>query len=135
MAKTKVKIDFSDIRDYEKRLRKEVKESENRTKIGLLKAVTLVHREAVNNTKAGVKYFDGIYNTGNLRRALSFDLISPVAGQVFISKGLDYPKFVEYGTRRMRAKPFLTPAVYENIKAIEDIFTKLINETIKKLSK
>lgn len=129
----KLKIDFSDIRKFEAKLRKEVANSENNLKIGLLKCVTLVHREAVNNTREGVLYLDGVHEKGNLRRALSFDVPSIKYGEVFISKGLDYPKFVEMGTRRMRAKPFLTPAVKNNIGKIKDILGRQVEVTLNNL--
>ena len=131
----KLKIDFSDIRDFEKKLRKEVVETENTLKIGLLKAVTLVQREAVNNTRAGVLYLDGVYEVGNLRRALTFDVPTSQYGRVFISKGLDYPKFVERGTRRMRAKPFLSPALTNNISKIKDILNTALAKTVTNLKK
>lgn len=135
MAKSNLKIDFSEIKDFERRLLKSIKESEKQEKYALLKATTLVHREAVNNTKAGVKYSDGVYETGNLRRALSFDIPSPKYGQVFISKGLKYPKFVEQGTRNMRAKPFLMPALTENWKEIRKIWQDYIKSTLKVVKK
>ena len=135
MANKKFKIDFIDVRQFEKKLRNETKDTQNNLNIGLLKAITLIHREAINNTRAGVKYSDGVYEVGNLRRALSFDIISPIAGQVFISKGLKYPSFVELGTKRMRAKPFLSLAVSDNIDKVREIFKTLINKTFKNLSK
>jgi HK97 gp10 family phage protein len=133
MAKKRLKIDFKDVRQFEKKIRQEASNSRNNIEKGLFKAVTLVHREAVNNTRAGVKYTDGVYEVGNLRRSLSFDIISPVAGQVFISKGLKYPSFVELGTKRMRAKPFLSLAVYDNMEKVREIFKAIINQTFKNL--
>lgn len=131
----KLKIDFSDIRKFEAKLRKEVTNSEKGLKTGLLKATTLVHREAVNNTKAGVKYVDGVHEKGNLRRSLSFDVPSAKYGEVFISKGLKYPLFVEKGTRRMRAKPFLSLAVTDNIGKIRDIINQVLKQTVTNLKK
>lgn len=131
MAKN-VKIDFSDVRKLKKGIKEAVKVSADYERIGLLKAVTLVHREAVNNTVAGVKYSDGIYEVGNLRRSLSFEL-KDRAGDVFISKGLKYPTFVEFGTKRMRAKPFLSLALYDNIDKIRDIFKTIISKQINKM--
>ena len=103
MAKKGLKIDFTDIREFERKVREEARNSGRRMEKGMLKATLLVRNEAVKNTKAGVLYSDGVYETGNLRRSLAFDLISPVKGKVFISKGLKYPTFVEKGTRRMGA--------------------------------
>jgi HK97 gp10 family phage protein len=133
MAKKGLKIDFSDIRKFETNLRKGIKSSESNLKTALFKAVTLIHREAVNNTQAGVKYADGIYERGNLRRSLTFDIPSPRYGEVFISKGLKYPLFVEMGTRRMRAKPFLSLAVRDNIEKVNKIFGEAVKKTINNL--
>jgi len=131
----KLKINFSDIKNFEKKLRKEVVESQNNLKVGLLKATTLVQKEAINNTKAGIKYVDGIYQTGNLRRSISFDVPTPRYGEVFISKGLKYPLFVEKGTRRMRAKPFLSLALTDNINKIKEILNIALARTITNLKK
>jgi HK97 gp10 family phage protein len=132
MATKGIKLDFSDVRKFERGLKEAVKMSSDYEKIGLLKAVTLVHREAVNNTVAGVKYSDGIYESGNLRRSLSFEL-KDRAGDVFISRGLQYPTFVEFGTKRMRAKPFLSLAISDNIDNIKSIFKRIMDKQIKKM--
>lgn len=133
MAKKGLKIDFTDIRDFERKVREEARNSGRRMEKGMLKATLLVRNQAVKNTRAGVLYSDGVYETGNLRRSLSFDLISPVKGKVFISKGLKYPTFVEKGTRRMRAKPFLEPAVDGSRKEIRAIFKKIVDQSFKKM--
>lgn len=132
MASQRLKIDFSDIRKMEEGVRKAVEDSNEYTQVGLLQAITLIQREAVNNTRAGVKYIDGIYETGNLRRSITFE-VKPNQASAFISKGLDYPKFVEFGTSRMRAKPFLHIALKENIKKIDEIFDKIIKKQIKRM--
>lgn len=132
MPSQRLKIDFSDIRKMEKGVKQAVADSNEYTQVGLLQAITLVQREAVNNTRAGVKYVDGIYETGNLRQSITFE-VKQTEASAFISKGLDYPKFVEFGTRRMRAKPFLNLALKENLKKIDEIFDKIIKKQIKNM--
>lgn len=133
MAK-KTKIDFSDIRKFEEDLNRQIDQNSNRLKKAVKKAVTLVHSTATKNTKAGVLYSDGVYETGNLRRSLSFDVLSDRKGKVFISKGLKYPLYVEKGTKRMKPKPFLMPAVESQKDKINEIFKKAIQDTFNELS-
>jgi hypothetical protein len=56
-------------------------------------------------------------------------------GRVFISKGLKYPLFVELGTRRMRAKPFLSLSLQDNIQNIKDILNTALAKTVTNLKK
>lgn len=37
-----------------------------------------------------------------------------------IGTGVDYAEFVELGTRRMRARPYLLPAFEENVRKLRD---------------
>jgi len=131
MAKS-VKIDFSDIRKFEKATREAIKDNVDYEAKGLLQATTLVHREAVNNTKAGVKYIKGIHKTGNLRKSLTFE-IGNGEGTIFTDGRIVYPKFVEFGTVKMRERPFLTIALAENRKKIDEIFDKIIKKQVKKM--
>ena len=133
MAKKGLKLDFTDVREFEKKVRDQARTSGSRLEKGTLKATLLVRNEAVKNTRAGVLYADGVYERGNLRRSLSFDLISPTKGKVFISKGLKYPTFVEKGTRKMRAKPFLEPALEGSRQKIKEIYAKIIAQGFKKM--
>jgi HK97 gp10 family phage protein len=135
MAKKGIKIDFSDVRAFEKRLRDEARNSKNQLKRGMTKAITLLHRESVNNTKAGVLYFDGVYERGDLRRSIAFEVPKPDTGIVFISKGLKYPTFVEKGTRRMRAKPFMLPALTSSAMDIAQTFEAVLKKSIRNLAK
>lgn len=133
MAK-KTKIDFSDIRKFEDELSQAVDRTPNKLKKAVKKAITLVHSQSVRNTKAGTLYPDGVYETGNLRRSLSFDLLSDRKGKVYISKGLKYPLYVEKGTKNMKAKPFLEPAVEKKREEINKMFQRTINETLNDIS-
>lgn len=47
--------------------------------------------------------------TGNLRRSLSVQPLDPF--HVLVGTDVEYAPYVEYGTHRMAAQPYLTPAV------------------------
>ena len=127
----KIKIDFSDLRKLEKSIRNSAKISQNERQKAVANAVTLVHRESVNNTKAGVLYSDGVYETGNLRRGLTFQMLGKYAGQVGVNASVDYARFVEFGTRKQRKKPYLFPAYEKN----KDKITKMFKDVLEKVKK
>lgn len=131
----KVKIDFSDLRKLEKSIRDSAKISQNEGVKAIANAVTLVHRESVNNTKAGVLYSDGVYETGNLRRGLTFKMLGKYAGQIGVNQSVDYAKFVEFGTRNQRKKPYLYPAYERNKDKIREMFVKVLDKVKKGIIK
>lgn len=51
-------------------------------------------------------------DTGAMRNSIRSDPVDDLTWQV--SVGQDYSKFVEFGTSRMAAQPFLTPALEGN---------------------
>lgn len=134
MAKNNFKIDFSDIRRIEKNLREATKESKSGSSKVVLKATLAVRNKAIDNTKAGTLYGDGIYETGNLRRSITFDLLNPYTGVAGTSR-IDYGKFVEYGTRRMRAKPFMRPAYDSEKPKIQKMFSDYLRGISKIITK
>lgn len=61
--------------------------------------------------------------TGMLKKSIqSTYTITPFVGTV--SVGQPYGKYVEFGTWKMRAQPFMRPSMQKNIKYIQDQFTK-----------
>jgi HK97 gp10 family phage protein len=50
-------------------------------------------------------------DTGNLRGSISHRFAGSLEGVVFTS--VEYAPYIEYGTRKMRAQPFMRPAVDE----------------------
>jgi len=127
----KMKVDFSDLRKLEKSIRNSAKISSNEGTKAIAKAVTMVHSGAVNNTKAGVLYSDGVFETGNLRRGLTFQMLGKYAGQIGVNKSVDYAGFVEFGTRKQRKKPYLNPAYEKN----KDDITKMFKGVLEKVKK
>lgn len=59
--------------------------------------------------------------TGNLRDSLE---VQPGDGYVDVGTAVDYGKYVELGTCRMRAQPYLMPALEENQGSFGDILAK-----------
>lgn len=55
-------------------------------------------------------------DTGNLRRSIQTAFEGDLTAVVFVAA--EYGIYVEFGTRRMRAQPFLLPAAEEAIAAI-----------------
>ena len=52
-------------------------------------------------------------DTGNLKKSISTELVKPLEGVV--STGVEYAEYVEYGTSKMAAQPYMTPAA-ETVK-------------------
>lgn len=48
-------------------------------------------------------------DTGNLKNSIQAKQVAPLTWEVHV--GAEYGAYVEYGTRRTAAQPFLTPAV------------------------
>ena len=90
-------------------------------------------------------------DTGNLKRSLAIKilnkkrdamnvaaLIGPRSGRVakkgkFAGKKINdgfYGFFVEYGTKKMRAEPFMRPAFDENVVAVQQAIVDVIGEAI-----
>lgn len=69
-------------------------------------------------------------DTGNLRASIESEVrlegSDTLAG--FVGTNTDYAPFVELGTSRMSAQPFLRPAVEENRELIEDELGARIEE-------
>lgn len=58
-------------------------------------------------------------DTGNLRNSLTHQVNGDT---VEIGTGVEYAPYVELGTSRMGKKPYLRPALENNISKIEQIF-------------
>jgi len=68
----------------------------------LWKAVNKIHNLSVRIVPV---------DTGRLRNSLHIKPSSPGSLRYTIGDGVEYGVFVEYGTYKMRAQPFLRPAV------------------------
>lgn len=71
------------------------------------------------------------YKTGNLRRSIHVEpsnLANIDGDRIYCEVGTDevYGKFLEYGTRHMAARPYLRPALDENVGRVRrEIVTTL----------
>lgn len=67
----------------------------------------------------------GYVRTGRLRNSISW-AVDTDAGDVYIGSNVEYAPYVELGTSKMRARPFLKPAA-ENYT---DQYMELIHEAL-----
>ncbi|KKN20888.1 hypothetical protein LCGC14_0930920 [marine sediment metagenome] len=87
------------------------KEVKNKVSSGLKTATLMVERDA--------KIFCPV-DTGTLKRSITHEFISDTEAQV--GTNVEYAPFVELGTSKMSARPFLRPALAKNIKTIKRLF-------------
>ncbi len=75
-----------------------------------------VQQEVINNAKGRVPV-----RTGNLQGSIlpGGILITDDNVEALIVANAEYASFVEWGTRRMIARPYLTPALLENIRTFQ----------------
>lgn len=59
-------------------------------------------------------------DTGRLRNSLTHDA-RPGEEAVYIGTNVEYAPYVEYGTRRSRAQPYLEPAIQNHLGEYERI--------------
>lgn len=95
----------------------------NAAEQGLVRGGLLVERDAKKNCPV---------DTGRLRASISHRLIgagtnSPV---VEVGTNVEYAKFVELGTSRMAAKPFLFPALTANSDRIKQEVANAIRKEL-----
>jgi len=70
-------------------------------------------------------------DTGRLKGSITYKDLGPydVELRAGYKKGVDYAEFVEYGTSKMKAQPFLRPAIaYARKEVVKDL-----NKEIKKI--
>lgn len=69
-------------------------------------------------------------DTGNLRASLTKETSKKELYTVVGTK-VYYAPYVEYGTRKMRPKPYLKPAYLENEKDIKNLLKKAVLDAIR----
>ena len=67
--------------------------------------------------------------TGNLRGSISFKVESEDEARV--GTNVEYAPYVEYGTKKMSAQPYLRPALANNKSAIEKMIADAISKAVK----
>lgn len=95
----------------------------------------------VNKTRAGGgTYQHVVSNKGEAPNTDTGRLISSIQMEVtprdvFVGTGLKYGKFLEFGTSKMAARPWLNPALESNRKKIKKLFRDTIRKTTAKAGK
>lgn len=62
----------------------------------------------------------GYVRTGRLRNSITHEVHKDEKA-VYIGASVNYAKFVEFGTSKMKPRPFLKPAIVEHTKEYKDI--------------
>ena len=75
---------------------------------------------AVGHFVVGSAKMNTPIDTGNLRDSLDFR-VGGAKKSVAIGTNVEYAQFIEKGTSKSTAQPFITPAVEENVESIQAI--------------
>ena len=125
-----------------KKLRLAPKIFDKWTEIALRRATLLVLRDAKKDAPVhgGHRSFSPGKKAagrqgGTLRRSIiqEVEKIGAFVWQGTVGPTVDYGKYVELGTDKMAARPYLYPALDRNREAIERIFRECYNEAIQEL--
>ena len=101
---------------------------ENAKRGGLTAAANIVRSEATDRCPVG-EYDDGRVG-GNLKGSLTHKVISDEEARV--GTNVDYAPWVEGGTSKMAAQPFLRPALDNNKSRIEKMIGDVIGKAVKR---
>ena len=69
-------------------------------------------------------------DTGNLKNSIDYKVLE-AQKKVVIGTNVEYAIYVEKGTRKMRAQPYLTPALEENKKRIEELAAEYLGRGLR----
>lgn len=86
---------------------------------GVVAAVQITQARIVNDARADHPYVD---RTGNLTNSIMPGEVDITDDEVtaYVEARMQYASFVEFGTSRAKAYPFLTPAMLRNAKTFRD---------------
>ncbi len=85
-----------------------------------LKKVSLAGLEAMGMQAESFTKQNTPVDTGRLRNSISHK-VAPSEMSVYIGTPVEYAPFVELGTSRQKAQPYLRPAIMENRAVYEQI--------------
>ena len=100
------------------------------------KAPDLISREISEAIRKSSIYIQRIsksespYRTGNLRRSITINT-QPLVGRIYPTA--PYAIFVEFGTRFMRANPFMGRARDKTQPIVREYFNRVIEKVVKEL--
>ena len=69
-------------------------------------------------------------DTGNLRNSISHEYVESEDAE-YIGTNVEYAPFVELGTSRQKAQPFLKPSASEHVDEYKKIFKTVLHDNIK----
>lgn len=110
-----IDIDFSEV---DANIKKLVETLPDKFAKGMQDACLLVEESAVDNVPVDTGYLKGTITNKVVKNG------SNVEGYVFSTA--EYAPYVELGTYKMDAKPFLYPALTQNQGAIRKIFSEVL---------
>ena len=92
------------------------------------------HNKSIGHSPSNAGDYPAI-DTGTLRRSISFS-IEENGGQVIGKVGSTiknpaYPLFLEYGTSKMKPRPWLRPSLNDNMEWIKERIKKAVREGVK----
>ena len=67
-------------------------------------------------------------DTGNLKNSISVGVVDENHAELWATT--DYAAYVEFGTRRMAARPFMRPSVEDHVPEIEEVMARVIDEAL-----
>jgi len=120
MVNVSIKLDDSKVRKMLKEMTPAIRKAIERF---LIKAGAVIKSSAKAN--APVK-------TGRLRDSISSN-VDKVRNEVIIGPNVEYGVYQEFGTKYMKAQPYMRPALEDNVDNIRDIFIREIDLVIKRL--
>ena len=68
--------------------------------------------------------------TGNLRDSIDY-IVQEALKKVIIGTNVEYALYVEKGTSKMRAQPYLTPALEENKQRIQELAAEYLGRGLR----
>lgn len=110
-------------REMAEQFRRISRNAENEIERALVSAGAKVVRDAKINCPV---------NTGRLQNSIAWRLIDEGNKSVVeVGTNVFYAKFIEYGTSRMPAKPFLVPAFLQNRARIQQLINTAIERALR----
>lgn len=82
--------------------------------------------EAIGLQAEGYAKLKAPVDTGRLRNSLTHQ-VEASEEAVYIGTAVEYAPYVEFGTRRSKAQPFLEPAVMDHLDEYEAIAKKFLS--------
>lgn len=120
MVGINIKFDDSKVRKMLKEMTPAIRKAIERF---LIKAGMVVKSSGKANAPIDKGYLEGSISSN----------VDKLRNEVEIGPNVEYDIYQEFGTRYMRAQPYMLPALEDNVDNIRDIFIREIDLVIKRL--